>query len=214
MKVEYNKLMNVPFNSSYITQDLGTPPMEINLLHFHSRELGKGETLYHVGDEAEAAFRIEEGLFKLSIDMFTGRERIISIVGPGDFVGAISPLYLNYSDTAEALSPRVRVTVIPSDQMDAEIKLALHKATGLHLLRVREALEDTELPVNARLARTLLRLGRRFGHQADDGNLHITLPLTHENFASMIGAARETTTAILGEMREAGLIQGTRPLQL
>lgn len=202
--------MTGPFGSTYTNKESDLPLFDVALEKYHVRELGKGDTLYHVGDEAEAVFRIEEGLFKLSIDMFTGRERIISIVGPGDFIGSLTPAYESYQDTAEALSHRVKVSVVPSDQVDSTLQNVLHVATGVHLQRACEALEDTELPVNARLARTLLRLGERFGNSSEDGKVHITLPLTHENLASMIGAARETTTAILGDMRSIGLISGTR----
>ncbi len=202
--------MTGPFGSIYNNKENDLPLVDVSLEKYHVRELSKGDTLYLVGDEAEAVFRIEEGLFKLSIDMFTGRERIISIAGPGDFIGALTPAYESYKDTAEALSHRVKVSVVPSENADPVLQNALHVAAGLHLQRACEALEDTELPVNARLARTLLRLGERFGNVSEDGNVHITLPLTHENLASMIGAARETTTAILGEMRSAGSISGTR----
>ncbi len=204
--------MTAPYYSTFPSvqnHDLLFKEIEGN---YHSRELAKGETLYYFGDEAEAVFRIEEGLFKLSVDIFTGRERITSIVGPNDFIGKISPIYNTYQDTAEALSPTVKVSIIPKKYIDtnAELQHTLHIATGIHLLRMREALEDTELPVNVRLARTLLRLGQRFGHASENGETLLALPLTHENFASMIGAARETTTAILGEMRQEGLISGTR----
>lgn len=40
--------------------------------------------------------------------------------------------------------------------------------------------------------------------------MQLTLPLTHDHLAAMIGAARETTTAALSEMRERGALSGTR----
>ena len=208
-KVEYTVVMNLVMNTNYLDKTTAVP-MNIGLHHHHVREYSKGETLYYLGDEAEAVFRIEEGLLKLSIDMLTGRERIISIAGPGDFIGAITPFHNDYQDTAETLSPVVKITAIPLNQIDNSLNEALHQAAGIHLLRLREALEDTELPVNARLARTLLRLASRFGHVNEKGTMHLSIPLTHENLASLIGAARETTTAILGEMRQDGLITGTR----
>ncbi len=204
--------MTAPYHFTFPNIQDNSPPFKEIEGNYHSRELVKGETLYYFGDEAESVFRVEEGLFKLSVDIFTGRERIVNIAGPNDFIGSISPIHSTYQDTAEALSPTVKVTIIPKGyaEVDSELQHTLHIATGIHLVRMREALEDTELPVNARLARTLLRLGQRFGHTSENGQMHLTLPLTHENFASMIGAARETTTAIVGEMRQAGLISGTR----
>ena len=62
----------------------------------------------------------------------------------------------------------------------------------------------------ARLARTFVRLGERFGQISEDQNVRLTLPLTHDNFAAIVGAARETTTAVLSEMRDDGVLQGTR----
>ena len=87
---------------------------------------------------------------------------------------------------------------------------ALLGATGEQLQRVRDSLEDTDLPVAARLARTLLRLGQRFGHTSEAGRVHLTLPLTHDTLAALVGAARETTTALIGEMRAEGVLSGTR----
>ena len=50
---------------------------------FPRRTLKKGDRLYREGDAADTVFRIEEGLLKLSIDLVTGKERIVSVAGPG-----------------------------------------------------------------------------------------------------------------------------------
>ncbi len=201
--------MTVPFSPGLT--HASPPPQAALVRDYHSRELERGEVLYRVGDEGEAVFRIEEGLIKLSVDLVSGKERITSIVGPGDLVGAITPVHVRYQDSAEALSPRVRVTIIPSDELDdAGLHQAILTATGHYLGRLKEALEDSELPVGGRLARAFLRLGERFGQSTGDSRVRLTLPLTHENLAALIGAARETTTATLSEMRGEGLLQGTR----
>jgi CRP-like cAMP-binding protein len=77
--------------------------------------------------------------------------------------------------------------------------------------------------VPTRVARTFLRLGDRFGQSIDDGavasgvdrgslrrRVRLTLPLTHETIANMVGAARETTTSTIEQMRRSGLVHGTR----
>ena len=170
------------------------------------RELHKGEVLYYAEDEAASLYRVDEGLLKLSLDLASGRERITQLVGPGDYLGALTGAP-HYGERAEALSARVAVSEAPkTDTPDREV----FTATGEQLRRVRDALEDTDLPVAARLARTLLRLGGRFGHAAETGVVHLTLPLTHDTLAALVGAARETTTALLGEMRASGVLSGTR----
>ena len=206
--IEYNDIMTSSFNAPLLpSQPLSPPPARA--LDYPLRELHKGDALYRVGDPADTVYRVEEGLLKLNIDLATGKERIIGVAGPGDFIGALTPLHPAFEEGAEALSPRVRVRVMPRDEVQEELKDDLLAAAGLQLSRLRDALEDTELPVNARLARTFVRLGERFGH-VSDAHVRLTLPLTHDNFAAMVGAARETTTAVLSEMRDEGLLSGTR----
>jgi CRP/FNR family transcriptional regulator, cyclic AMP receptor protein len=179
--------------------------------HYLQQDLEKGDILYHLGEPAEQVFCVEEGLLKQTILLADGHERIIALAGPGDYIGALG-LPVHYQDSAEALSPQVRVSCIDVRDLrslDETLKDTLYLAAGKQLSYLRDALEDSELPVGARLARMFLRLGQRFGNVSDD-HVHITLPLTHENFASMVGAARETTTAMLSEMRAEGVIHGTR----
>lgn len=171
------------------------------------RELGKGEVLYHAEDEAVSLYRVEEGLLKLSLELASGRERIVQLVGPGDYLGAITAAPF-YGERAEALSAKVSVSETAKGAGAPSHEL--FQAAGEQLRRVRDALEDTDLPVAARLARTLLRLGERFGHTSEAGRVRLTLPLTHDTLAALVGAARETTTALLSEMRARGVLSGTR----
>lgn len=195
-----------PAVSVLASSRVGPPPSY--LYDYGSRDLAKEDVLYHAGDEAQSIYRVEEGLFKLSIDLPSGRERIVSLAGPGDFIGAVTPAP-HYAENASTLSARVRVLIIPKEEA-GRLQGELYLATGAQLLGLKDALEDTDLPVGARLARTLLRLGGRFGHTSASGRVHLTLPLTHDNFAAMVGAARETTTAALSELRGCGILSGTR----
>lgn len=173
-----------------------------------ARTLGRGDSLYRVGEPVAASFAIEAGLVKLSLTLPSGRERIVAVAGPGDLVGALTPSAETYGDTAEALSAAVVTRAI--DPGRPEHAIALARAADAYLVQLRHALEEVDLPVAARLARTLVRLGERFGQRGDDGRVRLTLPLTHEHLAALVGAARETTTLTLSELRQRGLLEGTR----
>jgi len=173
-----------------------------------ARTLGRGETLYRAGEPAIASYALEAGLVKLAVLLPSGRERIVGIAGPGDLVGAMTPATLSYGESAEALGAAVVVRALEPHR--AEHAATLARAADAHLARLRHALEETDLPVAARLARTLVRLGDRFGQRGDDGRVRLTLPLTHDHLAALVGAARETTTATLSELRQRGLLEGTR----
>lgn len=171
-----------------------------------SLELTRGESLYRRGDAATDAYRVEAGLLKLFVNTEGGRERIMSLVGPGDYLGSIDPQLERRQENAEALSRSVRVSLL-ARPLNGQLGLT---ALSSQLQQLRDALEDSELPVPARLARTFSRLGDRFGQTQSDGSIRLTLPLTHDNLAAMVGAARETTSFVLAAMRRSGVVSGTR----
>ena len=171
-----------------------------------SLELVRGDSLYLRGDASTELYRVEAGLLKLFVNTESGRERILALAGPGDYLGALDPQVARRPENAEALSRSVRLSVL-SGPFDDQLRLT---ALGNQLRQLRDALEDTELPVPVRLARTMERLGERFGQQQSDGSTRLTLPLTHDNLAAMVGAARETTSFVLAAMRRSGVVAGTR----
>ena len=170
--------------------------------------LQRGASLYRAGEPALASYALEAGLVKLTLTLPSGRERMLGVAGPGDVIGALTPVSRAYGETAEALSAAVIVHRL--DPAVAGYATAVANGAEAHVERLRLSLEDADLPVAARLARTLLRLGERYGRRGDDGRVRLDLPLTHEHLAALIGAARETTSLVLGELRERGLIAGTR----
>ena len=196
-----------------------------NVADSTSRTLDRGEPLYLQGEDAASTYVVEAGLVALSLNARPDRERIIGLAGPGDLLGALTAGQLEYLESAHALSHGVAIRTVPIDQhatVDGSgtpvLTAALSHAAGEHLMRLTRLLEDSETPVPARVARTLLRLGERFGQSLDagDGATHgthrvrLTLPLTHETIANMVGAARETTTSTIEQLRRKGLVQGTR----
>ena len=181
----------------------GTSPVVLATL-----ELTRGDALYRRGDPASSVYRVEAGLLKLFLDTAAGRERIVGVAGPGDLIGAVNAHAELSSENAEALSSNVKLSLLANNgALSQEARL---EALSRQQHQLLDSIEDGELPVPARLARTLARLAERFGQHRSDGQTRLTLPLTHDNLAAMIGAARETTSFTLAEMRRAGVLQGTR----
>ncbi len=185
------------------------------------RTFSKNEYLYRQGDNAAQAFILEAGLVAITLDSLHDRDRVVALAGPGDVVGALAPNLTEYQDSAVALSGAVsarllsvKTSTIGEAEADGaphgEFDAMLSAAVGEQILRLTKALEDSAHPVPARIANALLRLGERFGQRMDDGAIRLTLPVTHDTLAAMVGAARETTTSIVQQLREAGLIEGTR----
>lgn len=178
------------------------------------RSFGKGDYLYRQGDSAAQAFIVEAGLVALTLDAAHDRDRVVALAGPGDVIGALAPNLSGYQESATALSGEVGVRLLPLDPgataLGAEFQGLLAAAAGEQIVRLTSALEDAAHPVPARIARALLRLGDRYGQRMADGTIRLTLPVTHDTLAAMVGAARETTTSIMQQLRTEGLLEGTR----
>lgn len=59
--------------------------------------------------------------------------------------------------------------------------------------------------VDEKLARFLLDLSA--GHDSGEGDVRVTLTLTHDEIAQTIGASRETVTRLFGEFKKKQLLQ-------
>jgi len=172
--------------------------------------LSAGETLYREGDEVESAYLVASGLLALAVGSGRGRERVVDLAGPGDVVGALSGHQVRYLDTATALGPDTRVVAVPLGPGSDAARDLVDRAAARRLERLTEQLEEEGAPVAARVATAFARLAERFGQEVADGMVRLTLPLTHDTLAGLVGAARETTSAAVQQLRRAGLIAGTR----
>ena len=209
-------VLAAPLESAAQQQATAIPPVAHNL---QRHTFSKGEALYHAGEEAATAFVIEACLVALTLANVSDRQRVVALAGPGDVVGALAPNPLHHSTGAVALSGEVVARVLPLAATDndpaapdqsRELAELLAAAAGDHIERLTWALEDSALPVPARLARALLRLGHRFGQHTANGAVRLTLPITHDTLAALVGAARETTTFTVQKLRNEGLLAGTR----
>ncbi len=188
-------------------QEFALPQAE----HGAGMTLEAGETLYHQGDAARHSYLVTSGLLAVSLDGAGGRGRLIDLAGPGDVVGALSPDQERYLDTASALGPDVRIVALPQDVHDGgTYDSVLGHAAAVRLERLTEQLQDVDVPVAVRVAKVFLRLAQRFGQEVQGGIVRLTLPLTHDTLAGLVGAARETTSSAVQQLRDQGLLAGTR----
>lgn len=176
------------------------------------REYGRGRIILQPGKPSDLIFIIKEGRVKVSAYSLEGREQILAILEPGDLFGE-QALVREYEPAhMEALEDTI---VCGVRREDFEEVLHAHPDTALRILRalakrLRLAEEEIEnlvfRDVPGRLASALLRLGEAYGvRDAENGPIRLTLRLTHQDLASMIGATRETVTTILTRFRDAGL---------
>ena len=163
------------------------------------------------GSQATSVFYVQEGAVKLSVLSAAGKEAVVAMLGPGDFLGegclAGQPLRMG---TATAVLPS-SLWRIPKRDMVRMLRLHSEFSDRFisHMLvrniRIEEDLVDQLFNSSEkRLARTLLLLAR-YGKEDTSPR---TLPkLSQETLAEMVGTTRSRVNYFMNKFRKLGLIE-------
>jgi len=171
----------------------------------------RGQVIFSEGANPLGVYCINSGKVKMYKHASDGKEQIIRIVKPGDFLGYRSMLAgTRYKLSAEALEDTA-VCMIP-------------KATFLELFRTNEAFSKGLLavlcstldesytkiadiaykPVRGRVAEALLFLHNFY---KDEQNPTGIVNIGREDLASFVGTVKETAIRMLKEFKDEGLIE-------
>jgi CRP/FNR family transcriptional regulator, cyclic AMP receptor protein len=147
---------------------------------------------------------VEEGVVVVRA-MLGERTMMLAICGPDDVVPA--PSENEVIEAAEVATLRLIDDVeLAALVADPETAHGLVAALAGALRERQESLAQFAAATHAeRLAAKLIQLARKHGRVTPQG-IRIDVPLTHQLLAESIGAARETVTVALRELRREGLI--------
>ena len=170
----------------------------------------KQETIFAQGDECKNVMYIQKGDVKLSVISTTGKEAVVAILGPGDFLGegalAGQPTRMA---TAKAITP---VTVLAIDKKEmfrvlhAEHALADRFITYMLERNARVEADLIDQLFNSsekRLARTLLLLAR----YGKEDRPKLIPKISQGTLAEMIGTTRPRVSSFMNRFRKMGFIK-------
>ena len=167
------------------------------------KTLEKRATLHYEGDPGTHLSIVCSGLLKAEQTTSTGKKVILALYTEGDVVGGeiLGADRATYQDTVSALCDTT-LTLIPKQSIpvDGVTRRLLGQFRETKTVRV-----DSYYPVRTRICRLLLNLGARFG-SLNNGVGHLDLPLSHEDYAAMIGASRVFLTTTFNELKERGAL--------
>lgn len=173
----------------------------------------KGQILFYEGNPAVGVYCVASGEVKLSKTGAGGRPQILGIVGPGTLMGHRSLLTNQpHTVTAEALvDSRVcffeKKFFLDLLNQEPSVSIEVLKKLSQDLDAVEDRLLDlVEKPVPVRLARLLLMLKEVHGRPSPKGVV-LTLGLTREEMAEMIGTTQETTIRLLSRFKQKGYLR-------
>ena len=176
------------------------------------KSIKKNGAIFDQGDNAKLVYLLLSGVVKVS---HNGHERqtIVSMLSPGDFFGFDSlvphsrhPFRCSAYETSTvgSMSPRDFVEVMLGSSYERFLPgfAATLQLTGqLYVHCVR----GIPLDLRRRIALELVNLADRFGAADPRGTL-ITLAISHETLAEIVGASRQQVTEYLNDFDRDRLI--------
>ncbi|WP_162875487.1 Crp/Fnr family transcriptional regulator [Sphingomonas crusticola] len=178
------------------------------------RKFAAGQSLFEQGAAARELFVITKGRIKVWRASEEGMSLTLTLLGRGAPLGTLGAASdaRNHA-TATALTP-VEALAWPieilRELMDANPVLAANvlRTVANYAEQLIERLEEVaSVPVEQRLARTLLRMAQRaYGTEADG----CELPLSRQDLAELTSATLPTVSRIMSRWRAEGLIAGGR----
>jgi CRP-like cAMP-binding protein len=170
----------------------------------------KKQILFRQGEPARQVFYIQEGSIKVAVTSAAGKEAVVAILGPGDFLGEAclvgQPLWIA---TATAMTAGSALVVEKAEMLrllhsDHEFSDRFISYMVTRNIRTEEDLIDQLFNSSEkRLARTLLLLAR-YGQS----NQALELPKVSQTvLAEMIGTTRTRVNFFMNKFKKLGFIE-------
>ena len=193
----------------------GLGPEEMTRIAAYTRSLRKarGEFIYMPGDRADHVFILRQGRVKLSVLSESGKEIAIDIIHPGEIFGEFALVdEAPRSNMSQALDD-ILVWVFAKNDFthllasQPKLSLSYIRLVGDRRRRMEKKLSDiTSKAVSARVCELLHEISTGSA-EVETGSTDYLVPLTHHDVASLIGAARQTTTTVLNDLERRGIIE-------
>lgn len=175
-----------------------------------SYAIKKGNPIFEEGEITNGIYCIKDGVCKLSKLSSNGKEQIVKLVKSGELLGQRSMISEEPANLSAVALEDMEVCFIPKKEI-----LQLFSQNNDFSMNVMKTICDdlkeadahmvnlAQKNVKERLAGTLIYLEENFGADAD-GTL--SLQLSREELAGMIGTATESCIRMLSELNKSGLI--------
>jgi CRP/FNR family transcriptional regulator, cyclic AMP receptor protein len=175
------------------------------------KDFARKESLFSQGDPCKHIMYVQKGGVKISVVSKAGKEAVVGMLGPGDFIGegGLAGQTLRMA-TATAVTP-VTALVIDNSEM-FRVLHAEHSFSDRFItymlernIRIEEDLIDQLFNSSEkRLARTLLLLAR-YGKQDKPQTVLPKIP--QETLAEMVGTTRSRINFFMNKFRKMGFIK-------
>jgi CRP-like cAMP-binding protein len=175
-----------------------------------SKVIKKGEVIFEEGDTLSGIFCVKDGICKLSKLSANGKDQIVKLVVKGDLMGQRSLIGNESANLTAIALNNMEVCFIPKSEIISD----LQKNTSFSMELLQQMAHDlkesdnvivnmAQKSVKRRLVETLLYVYKHFGNNQDG---YLSVILSREDYANIVGTATESAIRILSQLKKDGLI--------
>ena len=175
-----------------------------------SKIIRKGEVIFEEGETLNGVYCVRDGICKLTKLSANGKDQIIKLVVKGELLGQRSIISDESANLKATALNDMEVCFIPKNEILNDLK----KNPGFTLDVLQHMAHDlkeaddvivnmAQKSVRQRLAEALIHIHDSFGTNPD-GTLSVIL--SREDFASIVGTATESAIRVLSQFKKEGYI--------
>jgi CRP/FNR family cyclic AMP-dependent transcriptional regulator len=172
----------------------------------------RGEWVFVHGDPADSIYLLQTGRIKITALSEDGHEVVHEILGPGEIFGATSTILgIPRTTSAQALEPSLLSEIRQKDFESLltsypELSLRFLKSVTLRLKKAEAQLLNIICnDVSTRVREALIELIA--GESRIQPDQPVTIKITQQDLASLIGASRQKTWQALKELEDANVLR-------
>lgn len=208
MAVRINGLNRVPLFA-------GLPPEKLASLEALTlrRSFKRSEVVFHKGDPGDTLYMIVQGQVKIVLPSDTGEEALLGVLDEGEFFGELSLIDEQPRSATIVATEQTETLVLRREEFlkfvvsSPELAIDMMRVLSRRLRDTDEFIEDAIfLDVPGRLAKKLLELANQYGRHTPIGTV-ISLRMTQQELATMVGATRESVNKHLRSYRSRGILE-------
>ncbi len=175
-----------------------------------TKNVKKGEVLFEEGERLNGVFCVRSGVSKLSKMSDNGKDQIIKIATKGELLGQRSVIAEEKTNLSAVALNDMEVCYIPKNHLADSINdnVAFTKAVLVQMANELKFADNVivnmaQKTVKQRIAESLLYLQKNFG---EDPEGYISMTLTREDIANVVGTAKEACIRMLTSFKKESWI--------
>lgn len=186
--------------------------VDLHAAEFIQVNYKKGQLLFVVGMMPNQLYLIMSGMVKVYKSGFDGKEQIIKVLYPGDFVGYRELItggrYEVSAETVEEsvikLIPKTDFMIMYDKNQTLRQQFTQYLCRDVNLLE-QKLLSTAYSPLPSRLAEALLVLANQ-----NAGKELYAIKLTRHDIARYIATTKESVIRLISDLKKSGILDATR----